>query len=192
MRPLSVVLDPPGPAPGIPHVGKVEEAGRPTAAQHQRNQGCAKPNSRPRYHFQEPRPSAVTGDRRVLNSCASLDEAGEAHGCTNFTRPYGRLDLGATAPCPAQLPLLGMLLRGIGARAGAVGAVRMTPTLGAVRAARKWVRRALVRAMTAGNDIQPVCCQESLDWRAPTRRAAAGFLPAHPRAPPGATLGFNT
>jgi hypothetical protein len=39
----------------------------------------------------------------------------------------------------------------------------MAPTIVAVRAARKWVRRALLRAMTAGNDIRPACCQESLD-----------------------------
>jgi hypothetical protein len=57
----------------------------------------------------------------------------------------------------------------------------MTPTIVAVRAARKWVRRALLRAMTAGNDIRPACCQKSLDWRAPTRRS--GGIPAG--APPG-------
>jgi hypothetical protein len=39
----------------------------------------------------------------------------------------------------------------------------MTPALVAVRAARKWVRRALLRAMTADNDIRPACCQQSLD-----------------------------
>jgi hypothetical protein len=38
----------------------------------------------------------------------------------------------------------------------------MTPTLVAVRAARNGVRRALLRAMTAGNDIRPACCQQSL------------------------------
>jgi hypothetical protein len=39
----------------------------------------------------------------------------------------------------------------------------MTPTRVAVRAAGNWVRRALLRAMTAGNDMRPACCQQSLD-----------------------------